>query len=234
LSLDIYPHPIYINLSVKETYFTSENIAAKAGELLRDSVNDVRSRGLAFEPGKSALLVLDMQPYFLDPDSHACVPSARAIIPVLQALVEAYRQHNLPVIFTRHVNSHQDAGMMSVWWRDLIGEGNPLSQILPDLEVGDSPVITKPQYDAFYGTNLEEILRQAEVRQVLVSGVMTHLCCETTARSAFMRGFEVFFLVDGTATYNEAFHLATLLNLSHGFATLTLCVDVVEVLENVS
>jgi isochorismate hydrolase len=53
---------------------------------------------------------------------------------------------------------------------------------------------------------------------------MTHLCCETTARSAFMHGFETFFTVDGTATYNEAFHRAALLNLSHGFA-LPLTVD---------
>ncbi|MGB9641195.1 MAG: isochorismatase family protein, partial [Anaerolineales bacterium] len=51
------------------------------------------------------------------------------------------------------------------------------------------------------------------------------LCCETTARSAFIRGFEPFFLVDGTATYNSYFHQATLLNLNHGFASLTLCAD---------
>jgi isochorismate hydrolase len=50
---------------------------------------------------------------------------------------------------------------------------------------------------------------------------MTHLCCETSARSAFMRGFEVFFPIDGTATYNRDFHLATLRNLAHGFATMT-------------
>jgi len=50
-----------------------------------------------------------------------------------------------------------------------------------------------------------------------VTGVMTHLCCETTARSAFMRGFDVFFAIDGTATYTEALHRAALLNLAHGF-----------------
>ncbi len=215
---------------MKEIYFTPENIAAKAGELMRDSINHLRSRGLVYEPVNSALLVLDMQAYFLDPDSHACIPSAGAIIPVLQRLVGAYQRRCLPVIFTRHVNSQEDAGMMSVWWRDLIGEGSPLSQIVAAMQVGDSPVITKHQYDAFYETDLEEVLRQAEVHQVLVSGVMTHLCCETTARSAFMRGFEVFFLVDGTATFNEAFHRASLTNLAHGFATLTLAEEISSVL----
>ncbi|MES0360330.1 MAG: isochorismatase family protein, partial [Anaerolineales bacterium] len=60
------------------------------------------------------------------------------------------------------------------------------------------------------------------------SGVMTHLCCETTARSAFVRGFEVFFVIDGTATYNEDYHMATLLNLAHGFTTPVLTKEVLK------
>jgi isochorismate hydrolase len=48
---------------------------------------------------------------------------------------------------------------------------------------------------------------------------MTHLCCETTARAAFTRGLQVWFTIDGTATYNEEHHFSTLLNLAHGFAT---------------
>ena len=78
--------------------------------------------------------------------------------------------------------------------------------------------IEKKQYDAFLQTLLEETLRQRKIEQIVITGVMTHLCCETTARSAFMRGFEVFFTVDGTATYNEELHRASLLTLSHGFA----------------
>jgi isochorismate hydrolase len=60
---------------------------------------------------------------------------------------------------------------------------------------------------------------------------MAHLCCETTARSAFTRGFEVFFLVDGTASYNRDFHQASLLNLAHGFATLLLTGEALAALE---
>ena len=47
---------------------------------------------------------------------------------------------------------------------------------------------------------------------------MANLCCESTARAAFMRGFEVFFTIDGTAANNKDFHMASLLNLSYGFA----------------
>ena len=108
---------------------------------------------------------------------------------------------------------------MGSWWRDLISIENHHHAIIPEFDYSNRFVMRKNQYDAFYGTALEEILQRKNVSQVLISGVMTHLCCETTARSAFMRGFEVFFLVDGTATYNQDHHLATLLNLAHGFAT---------------
>jgi len=108
---------------------------------------------------------------------------------------------------------------MAHWWHDLITIENPLSAIIPDFDFSNRYVLRKSQYDAFHQTDLEEILIKKGISQLVVSGVMTHLCCETTARSAFMRGFEVFFLIDGTATYNQEFHLASLRNLAHGFAT---------------
>lgn len=199
-----------------------------------------------------------MQRYFLEAESHAFVPSAPAIVPGIQRLVQGYSDCSLPVFFTRHVNTLEDAGLMSSWWRELITTDNPLHGIIDDLippTPGDqqskfnnrqstiidpqsasrnpeSPiVIQKTQYDAFYRTGLEAALRERGVRQVVVCGVMTHLCCETTARSAFVRGFEVFFTVDGTATYNERFHLGTLINLSHGFAAPVLVAEVLSALE---
>ena len=207
---------------MKESYFIPETIATTAGEMRRQAQNLAAHRPLAFQAPRSALLVLDMQRYFLDPDSHAYVPSAAAIIPGLAALTAAYRQRNLPMFYTRHENTAQDAGMMSAWWRDLIQPGDPLSLITPELRAETGQIIVKSQYDAFLNTDLEQRLRQAGAEQVLIGGVMTHLCCETTARSAFMRGFAVFCLVDGMATYTAAFHQAALLNLAHGFSTLLL------------
>jgi nicotinamidase-related amidase len=113
--------------------------------------------------------------------------------------------------------------MMPRWWRDVIRADSPDSLLHASLDTSKGIVIEKPQYDAFHATLLEDVLRGRGVEQVVVSGVMTHLCCETTARSAFMRGFEVLFCVDGTATYTEAFHRSALLNLSHGFAVPVLC-----------
>ncbi len=204
---------------MKEAYFTPESICQKSVDLLKEVKRQVQGHGLPFEPPRSALLVLDMQKYFLEDSSHAYVPSAQAIIPGIGGLIQEYAKRGLPTVFTRHVNSPQNAKLMAKWWEDLIHEENPLCQITKEFSVSNGIVLKKSQYDAFYDTPLEDILIKDGVSQVVVCGVMTHLCCESTARSAFMRGFEVFFAVDGTATYNANFHLATLLNLSHGFAT---------------
>jgi isochorismate hydrolase len=58
---------------------------------------------------------------------------------------------------------------------------------------------------------------------LIIGGVMTNLCCETTARSAFTKNFSVVFLSDGTATADEAMHRASLLNLGYGFARVMTC-----------
>lgn len=210
----------------REAYFTPETIREKSLAML-DALASLRARhaGIVFRRERSALLVLDMQEYFLIPSSHAFVPSAPVILPNLQLLIASYRAANLPVIFTRHINTDVDAGMMSRWWRDLLRADSMDSLISPALYSPASILIEKSQYDAFYGTSLEETLRGRGVEQVVITGVMTHLCCETTARSAFMRGFEVFFCVDGTATYAEELHRASLLNLSHGFAVPALSED---------
>jgi nicotinamidase-related amidase len=186
-----------------------------------------RHQSQVLNPDKCALLVLDLQSFFLDESSHAFVPSGPAILPGIQRLADVFEAKDRPVFYTRHLNTPCDAGLMSVWWRDLIREDTPASRIVPQFDRPGRIVLCKGQYDAFSGTDLERLLHSTGVTQVVITGLMTHLCCETTARSAFTRGFEVFFTIDGTATYNEHFHRATLLNLSHGFAVPVL-VDEIE------
>ena len=84
-------------------------------------------------------------------------------------------------------------------------------------------VVEKTTYSAFRGTRLEEYLAERGVEEVIVSGVMTNLCCETTAREAFVRGFRVFFSTDATATATAEMHEATLMNMAYGFAYLVDC-----------
>jgi isochorismate hydrolase len=214
----------------KTPYFSIENIEQASLDMLDQFAGQRDRRISTYNPIKSALLVLDMQAYFLEPSSHAYIPSAPAIIPRIKSLAQSYYSKNLPVIFTQHLNTLQDAGSMANWWSDLIRIENPQSGIILDFDFSNRYVLRKSQYDAFYQTTLDNMLHKKGVSQIVITGVMTHLCCETTARSAFVRGFEVFFIVDGTATYNEDHHMATLRNLSHGFATPMLAKEIQEIL----
>lgn len=216
---------------MKTAYFTEENIDDRAQSMLAGIRDRVRVRDITIEPRNSALLILDVQRYFSDSGSHAFIPSLPPVIGRIEELETAYTAAGLPVILTRHINTEQDAGLLGTWWKDLIRAGTGYSEIVPGLVSEGSLILEKAQYDAFHGTRLEKALRERGVSQVVVTGVMTHLCCETTARSAFVRGFSVFLPVDATATYNEDFHFGSLLNLSHGFGVPVLASDILAALE---
>ena len=217
---------------MKDYYFTSGTIDRKSNELLvrlKDRFKLIEIN--EYIPKQSALLILDMQRYFLDKHSHAFIPSALPIISKLKKMATVYIKKGLPVILTRHLNTTDDAQVMARWWKDLIQEGDELSEIIPKFKLPCTEIIIKTQYDGFYKTPLEKILKDKGISQLIVTGVMTHLCCETTARSAFVKGFDVFFSIDGTATYYEDFHWASLLNLTHGFAVPILLEDLIMKIE---
>jgi nicotinamidase-related amidase len=111
---------------------------------------------------------------------------------------------------------------MGWWWKGKCVEGSRESEIHPELApLPGEKVVFKHRYSAFYNTDLETVLRCLDARDLVVTGVMTNLCCESTARDAYYRDYRVFFLADGTATVNEEMHVASLLNLAYGFAFVT-------------
>lgn len=107
-------------------------------------------------------------------------------------------------------------------------------QLLPNLDVNkkkDEIIDDKRTYDALHGTRLPTLLEDG-IRAVIIGGVMTELCCETTARSAFVKGYDVFFLSDGTGTDDKSRHDATLRALEFGFATIVDCEEVADAIDN--
>lgn len=209
----------------KESYFSPACLEAHVKRLARDLTGYERHPGPCepFADGHSALLVLDMQRYFLDPGSHAFVPSAPEILPGILGLIDTFNHHSRPVLFTRHGNTTGDGGAMTRWWGGVLEKGSAhwlLDQGLSD-HAPASQIIDKTQYDAFYGTDLEACLQKAAVRTLHICGVMTHLCCETTARAAFVRGYDVYLVADATATYHYDLHLGALRGLAHGFARIS-------------
>ena len=218
---------------MKEAYFTPKTIQETAASWKSGLHSSSRGEKSRFQKEKAALLILDMQDYFLDSGSHAFVPSAPAIIPGLNQLSSLFKSWGQPIIFTKHINTKKNAGMMGNWWRDLITSDHPGCSLSKDLDLSGGKIVEKTQYDAFYRSDLKGKLDQFSVQQLVIGGVMTHLCCETTARSGFVQGYEIFFLVDGTATYNQKFHRGAITNLSHGFSELKLVDDFLQTAEEI-
>jgi nicotinamidase-related amidase len=213
-----------------EPYVKTQNLPEKASRWLQQ-IKQFNSHELQLDSARSALLVIDMQNFFLDPKSPTFTAGGLAILPVLKGLVGAFRNAGRPVIFTRHVHhpDHIDSGIMGWWWPGMCIEGSPESEVHPELApLPSEKSILKHRYSAFYNTDLETVLRCQGIQDLVVTGIMTNLCCESTARDAYFRDYRVFFLADGTGSINEEMHLASLLNIAYGFGYVTLADRILE------
>lgn len=207
---------------------TPENIREKSEDWLRriEKFNVHRS---PVGVDHSALLVIDMQKFFLSSRVASLVDPGAAILPNVKRLIDRYREKGRPVIYTRHVHNPDgsDLGILGEWWDDHCKEGTEGADIHDSVAPGpDDKVICKNRYSAFHGTDLADVLRSREVEEVVISGVMTNICCESTARDAFFRDIWVRFVADATASVTEEMHVATLLNLAYAFAEVCLTEDV--------
>jgi nicotinamidase-related amidase len=178
------------------------------------------------ELDKAALLIIDMQNQFCDPKGDLYLNGSRHIIKRIRRLAMLFRENKRPVIYTRHQHEPDgsDLGVMDLWWSGSHIYRNAWnSEIIEKLapEEGDL-VIVKNRYSAFHGTDLDDILRQNDVGQLVITGVMTNLCCETTARDAFMLDYLVYFCIDGTTTISDDMALGTMRNLAYGFAYIVI------------
>jgi nicotinamidase-related amidase len=213
-----------------EAYVNAENIRSKAGTWL-EKIRPYNQHKMQLNAAASVLLVVDMQRFFLDTASPTFTSGGVAIIPTVKRLVDAFRHAKRPVIFTHHVHHphNLDSGIMEWWWSGKCLEGSPESKAHPELiPLPDEKVVFKHRYSAFYNTDLETVLRCLKVEDIVVSGVMTNMCCESTARDAYYRDYRVFFLADGTGSISEEMHLASLLNLAFGFAYVTTSDEIVD------
>jgi len=131
--------------------------------------------------------------------------TGRAMVPHLQRALACCREHGIPVIYTTHAHRADgcDMGLLAhapwIGRREALVDGSPGVAIFPEIAPHDDEiVITKHRFSAFYGTDLEIILRGRGVTTVVITGVTTENCCHATARDAFFRDYRVVFLSDAT------------------------------------
>lgn len=200
------------------SYVTAENLPARAaawaGELAA-----VKARPLPFEAARSALLVVDMQEFFLDPASPAYMPQAAAVLPNAARLARAYRSAGLPVLFTAHAHSdpEKDGGLMTARWKKVCRTGTPYARVAAALAPEERDVFLKCRYSAFSVPGLRDRLRELGVNSLVVAGLKTNLCVESTVRDAFDLGYSCLVAGDACAAGTEEFHLASLKAMAYGF-----------------
>lgn len=188
---------------------------------------------LTLDTSRCCLLIIDMLHYFAHPAGRCYLPATEAIVPRIKTLLQAWREQGSMVVYTQHCHEGvHDLGMLGRFFSDYIEAGTPEAEIIEPLAPNHGePVLRKTTYDAFMGTDLQEVLRERKMEQVLVTGVLTHICCETTARSAFCRGFEVYVAADATASSSEERHVCSLVSMADSVAVI---MSVAEILDRCS
>ena len=173
-------------------------------------------------PRRCALIVIDMQNAFVAEGAPFETPGARAMIPRLERLIACARELHMPLVWTQSDHRPPYGGLMlrkfpAIAKQRVLWQGEPSFAIYPDMIQPREGLlehrIVKHKFDAFFETDLDAILRFHQVDTVIITGTATNACCESTARSAFMRDYKVVFPSDANATFDESMHRATLVNI---------------------
>ena len=156
---------------------------------------------------KSTLLVIDVQMIAFEP---APVYKAKAVLKNIKNIISCYRRQHLPIIFVQHDGkAHEAYGVEKPGWF-----------LHPDIfPVDDEPLIHKHFPDAFQETNLDSTLKKQGVDNIVVVGMQTEYCIDTTCRQAFRLGYQVTLIEDAHSTF-ESNQISAQQKINHHNKTL--------------
>jgi len=192
-------------------------------------------------PAKTALLVVDMQNYFMADGQFGCCPVARDIVPNVNRLAQALRAAGGHVVWIQNAAPAETLES----WANLHEMYSPENKqrrlegltrdsggyaLWESLEVQPQDAhVEKTRYSAFIrgASDVEPLLRDRGVDTVIVTGVATNVCCESTARDAMMLGFRTIMVADANAAPSDAEHNATLVNFMLFFGDVQHTDDVI-------
>ena len=199
------------------------------------------------DPGHTALVVVDVQNDFCAPGGMmdkegSDLEAVQQMAAALPRLIAEARAAGVLVVFVRNVYTTEPNRYLSDVWLEQAArrrkgsytispvctpeswEGDFYGDVRP---LPDEPVVTKHRFSAFHNSDLETVLRARSTRTVVLAGVASNVCVETTAREAFVRDYYVVFLSDGTAAYSRPAHDATLSVIDQFFGEVARIDDVV-------
>lgn len=178
------------------------------------------------DPARTALLVVDMQNGYMNAEvGHSCVPTAPGIVPTINRLAATLRETGGQVYWIQNASDEKSRVEWSVLEDQAsperraarirsIAPGTPGHAFWPDLDIrpGDE-IVPKYRYSCFIrgASDLEERLRSRGIDTVLITGTLTNVCCESTARDAMMLNFRTIMVSDANAAMTDAEHNASLI-----------------------
>jgi ureidoacrylate peracid hydrolase len=199
----------------------------------------------AIDCARAALVVVDMQNYFVAPGFPQEVPVARDIVPNINRMAAAMRRAGGTVAWIQTTatgaletwGNHHKYGMRpEVTARRLatLAEDAEGFKLWPELAPSAADLrVKKIKFSAMLpgSSDLHEVLARRGVDTLLVAGTTTNVCCESTARDAMQRNYQVIFVADGNAALTDAEHNATLCNMVTLFADVMTTEQVLAVIE---
>jgi ureidoacrylate peracid hydrolase len=195
---------------------------------------------------RTALVVVDMQNGFTLPGAVSEVAAARDVIPNINRLAGEMRQRGGRVVWLRHTtDDRNDPAYRDLWSeaflpdhlreeiRNAFREASSLHALHDELVVApEDTIVNKHRYSAFTGgsSRLKAVLDEAGIDTLIITGTLTNVCCESTAREGMMLGYKVHFVADGTATRSDEEHNATLNNLIPMFCDVRSTDEIIAIL----
>ena len=176
------------------------------------------------DPRRTALLVIDMQNYFVKPGHQSEVPLAREIVPNINRLAAELRRRGGHVVWIRNTTADTRESWSN--YHDYLQTPERSERRLKSMEIGadgyeywhlndirpEDAQVTKKRYSAFLqgSSDIERHLRDRGIDTVLITGTATNVCCESSARDAMMCNFKTIMVSDGLATQTDEEHNASL------------------------
>ena len=196
---------------------------------------------------KVAMIVVDMQNAYLDDEGSMnksgmdITELKKTVLPV-SSLITACRSADVPIIFTRYVlrADYKDAGLRSVRgpkFKEInsLVMGTWDSELDPRMDQRlEDYVLDKTRYSSFYNTSLEVILRGLGVDTLIVCGVTTEICVESTIRDAYFRDFKIIVPKDAVAAMDIGRHKGTLATIEFGFGSVTTSAELINDLSGIA
>lgn len=144
---------------------------------------------------KIALLCIDLQKEYFDKERPLFVANGPKILKNVVLLLKTAREENIPIIHIQHISSNPSDATFNA--ASLFIEFTP--KVIPQ---NNEHVVIKSLPGAFSRTNLDAILKSLKITDVIICGLTSFLCCDTTSREAHANGYSVYFIKDATAAIN--------------------------------